>query len=137
MTDDNTLTKVLNAHKVVHMLGLSPKPQRDSHQVAKYLISNGYRVIPINPTVDEVLGEKAYPSLAEAQKAEPVRLVDVFRKPDALPAIVDALGPLPDLEAVWLQLDVRNADAETRLAVMDIDLVVDKCIKVEHRRLNA
>ncbi len=129
---DQTIARVLKEQRVVHMVGLSAKPDRDSHKVAAYLRSHGYRIIAINPTVEEVLGERAYPSLEAAQAAEPVHLVDVFRKGEALPGLVDELEALPELQAVWLQLGVRNDEAEARLAEFDVDLVVDRCIKIEH-----
>lgn len=136
MTTDADIRAAL-AHKVVHMLGLSDKPERDSFKVAKYLTEHGYRVVPIHPKVDAVLGVPAFKTLAEANAAEPVRLVDVFRGGDALPGIVDELEGLPNLEAVWLQLGVRNAEAEARLKSMDVTLVVDHCMKIEHEARNA
>lgn len=136
MTTDADIRAAL-AHKVVHMLGLSDKPERDSFKVAKYLTGQGYRVVPIHPKVEAVLGVPAFRTLAEAQAAEPVRLVDVFRGGDALPGIVDELATLPDLEVVWLQLGVRNAEAEARLAEMDLTAVIDRCMKIEHEARNA
>lgn len=123
---------ILERHKTVHMVGLSPKPERDSNKVARYLQAHGFRVIPINPTVDEVLGEKAYPDLATAAEDGRVELVDVFRRGDTLGPLVDEILELGTVEAVWLQLGVRNPVEEERIVGAGISLVSDRCMKVEH-----
>lgn len=128
----DAITTILETHDTVHMIGLSPKPDRDSHRVAVYLQNHGYKVVPINPRADEVLGEKSYPDLAAAAEAGPVRLVDVFRRGDTLGPIVDEILALGTVDTVWLQLGVHNAEQEERLVSAGISLVTDRCIKVEH-----
>lgn len=132
----DAIADILERYDTVHMLGLSSNPERDSFKVAAYLRSVGYRVIPVNPTVDEVFGERAYPDLASAAKAEPVRLVDVFRRGETLGPVVDEILGLGTVEAVWLQLGVRNPAEEERIVSAGISLVSDRCIKVEHQLRN-
>lgn len=124
---------ILTRQRTIHMVGLSPNPDRPSYEVAEYLVDHGYRVIPINPAVDEVLGEKAYPSLTAAAEAEPVRLVDIFRRGDAVAPIVEEALSLGTVQAVWLQLGVRNRSAEEAVVEAGVSLVADRCIKLEHQ----
>lgn len=130
-TSATDLRDLLRAHPVVHMVGLSPNPQRDSHRVAVALMERGFRVVPINPAVDEVLGNPAFPSLVAAEAHGPVRLVDVFRAGEALPGIADEVLSLTEVDAVWLQLGVHHPAAEDRLRAAGITVVSDRCIKVE------
>lgn len=130
-TNATDLGTLLQAHPVVHVVGLSPNPARDSHRVAVSLISRGFEVVPINPTVDEVLGRRAYPNLQAAAASGPVRLVDVFRAGEALPGLVDEVLALGSVDAVWLQLDVHHGPSEERLRAAGVTVVADRCIKVE------
>lgn len=124
--------EILTRFRVVAIVGLSDKPERDSYQVAAYLQRAGYRVIPINPNVAEVLGEPAYPSLRDVPI--PVEVVDIFRRPDAVPDIVaDAIAI--GARAVWMQDGiVHNAAAEQARAA-GLLVVMSKCLLREHRRL--
>ena len=118
------------------MVGLSPRPDRDSHRVSAYLQRAGYRILPIHPAGLSILGEPSYPSLAAVPRDLQVDLVDVFRRPDALPAVVEdaiQLGP----PALWFQFGVTHPEAEAAALAAGMDLVVDRCIMVEHRRLLA
>jgi predicted CoA-binding protein len=123
------IERILKDSKVLAVVGLSDKPERDSHRVAAYLQKRGYRVIPVNPKVKEILGERAYPSLREVP--EKIDIVDVFRKPDAVPAIVDeaiAVGA----KTVWMQEGIaHNASAEKARAA-GLRVVQSKCIMREH-----
>jgi predicted CoA-binding protein len=133
MNSTDPIRDILIHFKTIHMVGLSDNPDRPAHEVARYLKDNGYRVIPINPTVDEVLGEKAYPSLTAASEVEPVRVVDVFRRGDSIGELVDEALGLGTVEAIWLQLGVRNMAAEEAVVAAGVTLVADRCMKVEHR----
>lgn len=130
--DDRFLRELLTTSHTVAMVGLSASPERDSHRVAAYLKEHGYRVIPVNPAVGEVLGEKAYASLRDIP--ESVDIVDVFRRPEDAPAVVEeALALKP--RAVWLQLGVVSEAAAALAAAAGTPLVMDRCLKGEHVRL--
>lgn len=119
------------AAKTVAVVGLSSKPAAPSFAVAQYLQQHGYRIIPVNPNETEVLGEKAYPTLAAIP--EPVDVVDVFRRADALPSIVEeaiaAGAPL-----VWMQLGIRNDEAAVRAQAAGLSVVMDHCMEIEHHK---
>jgi predicted CoA-binding protein len=104
-------------------LGLSPRQERDSHRVAKYLQSQGYRIIPVNPNADEILGERSYPDLASIP--EPIDVVDVFRRSEA--AKVGA-------KTVWMQEGVIHEEAAARAREAGLQVVMDRCMFKEHRR---
>jgi uncharacterized protein len=126
------IKELLERARTIAVVGCSPKPDRDSHKVAAYLQVAGYRVIPVNPVADEILGEKVYPDLASIPPDVLLDIVDVFRRPEHIPAVVDAV-----LErgagALWLQLGCGHAESEQRAADAGLDVVSDKCIKIEHR----
>ena len=118
--------------RTVAVVGLSPRPERPSHRIARRLQSWGYRVIPVRPAVSEVLGEKAYPRLADVPHR--IDLVDVFRAAEQLGPIVEqcvALG----LRAIWIQEGIVNEPAAERARAAGMLVVMDRCISVEHRRL--
>jgi uncharacterized protein len=132
MTNDADMIQMLRHAKTIAVVGLSSKRLRPSNGVAAYLQQQGYRIIPVNPMESEVLGEKAYPSLAAIP--EKIDLVDVFRRPDGVPEVVDeavALG----IPYLWLQEDVIHEEAAARARAAGIKVVMDRCILVEHRRL--
>lgn len=135
---DDELRRILRETHVIAMIGASPKPDRDSHGVMRYLQQQGYRVIPVNPTAEgETLhGETVYAALADIP--DDYQMVDVFRRADAVPGIVDELLALHKRTAVrslWLQLGVVDADAASRAHDAGLDVVMDRCLKIEHRRL--
>jgi predicted CoA-binding protein len=119
----------------IAVVGVSANPERDSHDVAGYLIDAGYEVYLVNPTVDEeVLGRRVYDSVQELPEA--VDIVDVFRRSEHVPPVVDdaiAAGA----KAVWLQLDIVHEEAAERARAAGLDVVMDRCTKIEHRRLIA
>jgi predicted CoA-binding protein len=119
--------------KTIAVVGLSANPSKPSYGVSSYLQSKGYKVVPINPKLKEVLGESAYPSLAEAAKNEQIDIVDVFRSPDAVPAIVDEVLAL-GIPALWLQETVVHEEAARKARDAGVLVVMDKCILKEHRR---
>ena len=130
--EDRVLELLRNA-KTIAVVGLTDDPSKPSYGVSEYLQSKGYHVVPINPKLKEVLGERAYPSLSEAAKSEKIDVVDVFRRPDAVPAIVDEVLALK-LPALWLQETVVNEEAARKAREAGVLVVMDKCIYKEHAR---
>lgn len=126
------LEEILASDPTIAMVGLSPKPDRDSHRVAQYLLQHGYRVIPVHPKAEEILGQKVYPSLAAI--GQKIDLVDVFRKPEAVVPIAQAAVEV-GAKVLWLQLGVRNDEAAAIAAAAGLTVVQDLCIKIEHHRL--
>ncbi|HUS15771.1 MAG TPA: CoA-binding protein [Chloroflexia bacterium] len=117
------------AGHTIAVVGLSSDPASPSHAVAAYLQKQGYHIIPVNPKEEEVLGERAYPSLHDIP--ERVDVVDVFRRPDAVPGIVEE-AITAGVPVLWLQLGVVNEDAARRAAEAGITVVMDRCMKIEH-----
>ena len=132
-TDDYLRGILRNVHTIA-MVGASEHWNRPSYFVMKYLQSKGYRVIPVNPRAGapEILGEKVYPSLADIP--EPVDMVDVFRRSDEAPAIVDA-ALAKGAKVVWMQIGVRNDDAAHRAEQAGLKVVMNRCPKIEYSRL--
>ncbi len=123
--------RILQQARTIAMVGLSSNPFRPSHFAAIYMLAEGYNVIPVNPTEDEVLGRRSYPSLRDIP--EPVDIVDIFREPAAVPEIVEdaiAVGA----PVVWMQLGVINEDAARRAREAGLTVVMDACVKIEHAR---
>lgn len=130
--DADGLRALLKRAKTIAVVGLSPNPDRPSHRIGRRLKEWGYRVVPVRPALDEVLGEKAYPNLASIPFKPD--LVDVFRSPDQVDPVVDeciALG----IPALWLQEGVVNEAAARRAQAAGIEVVMDRCISVDYRRL--
>lgn len=123
---------LLKSVHTIAVVGLSDKPDRDSHRVAAYLQRHGYRIIPVNPAVAEVLGEKSYGSLRDVP--DKIDVVDVFRRADAVPAIVDdaiAIGA----RAVWMQEGIVHNASSDKARAAGLEVVMNKCILKEHGRL--
>jgi len=132
ITDDKKIKNILDTSKTIAVLGLSPKPERASHQVAGYLKAQGYRIIPIRPGEAEILGEKVYASLDDVNG--PIDIIDVFRNSDQVMAHAhEAIRLKP--KVFWMQLYIENKEAAALLTEAGIDVVVNRCIKVEHGRL--
>lgn len=129
---DDEIRKVLEDSKVIAVVGLSPKPERASHDVAKYLKEHGYKIIPVNPGQDEILGEKCYPSLSDIP--EKVDIVDIFRRPEHIPPIMDEAIKI-GAKTIWLQLGIRNDEAARKGLDAGRTVIQDKCMLQEHRRL--
>ena len=127
-----TVEEILNQGKTIAVVGLSPKPERDSHRVAKYLQAQGYRIIPVNPMADEILGEKCYQDLKSIP--EQVDVVDIFRKPEDVPPIVDQAVDI-GAAAVWMQLGISHDEAGAKARKAGLGVVMDKCMLIEHQRL--
>jgi hypothetical protein len=132
VTADEDIKPLLAAAKTIAVVGLSPKPDRDSYQVAAYLQQHGYRVIPVRPAQAEILGERAYASLDAI--AGPVDIIDVFRSSDQiLPHAREALRLKP--KVFWMQAGIENQEAAALLTAAGIDVVMNHCIKRAHARL--
>lgn len=119
--------------KTIAVIGASPDPSKASHRVAKYLKEAGYKMIPVYPKEETILGEKVYRSLAEIE--EPVDMVVVFRKPAALDAIADAVIARGDVKTYWTQLGLVNNDAAQKVKDAGINVVQNYCAMVEHKEL--
>ncbi|OEF96900.1 CoA-binding protein [Vulcanibacillus modesticaldus] len=129
---DDQIKELIQESKRIAIVGLSNKSERDSYRVAKYLLDKGFEIIPVNPTVDEVLGIKAVGSLKEIEGQ--VDMVDVFRKPDQVMPIVEeaiAIGA----KSIWFQLGVVNESAAKLASDNGLKVVMDRCVKIEHNRL--
>jgi len=126
------IEKILRESRTIAVVGLSPNPSRPSHNVARYLQAQGYRIIPVNPKVKEVLGERSYPDLTSVP--EDVDVVDIFRRPEHVPAIVEA-AIAKGVKAVWMQEGVVHKGAAARAREAGLMVVMDRCMLKEHRRL--
>ena len=126
------LTRILAQSRTIAVVGLSANWYRPSYFAAKYLQEHGYRVIPVNPNYAEVLGERCYPSVAAIP--EPVDVVDAFRKADEMPALArEAVAK--GARVLWMQLGVRNEVAARIASDAGLDVVMDRCMKIEHARI--
>jgi len=131
---NDALRALLREARTVAVVGLSPKPERPSHGVARYLQRAGYRIVPVNPGHDEILGERSYRTLADAARDHAIDIVDVFRRSEHAGAVVDeAIAIRPKL--VWLQLGVVDEAARARAEGAGISIVMDRCLAIDHRRL--
>ncbi|MEO6795803.1 MAG: CoA-binding protein [Candidatus Dormibacter sp.] len=129
---DEAVDRILRTTKVIAVVGLSPDPRRPSHGVARYLQRAGYRIIPVNPQITEVLGERAYPSLRDVP--EPIDVVDVFRRSEFVAGIVDDAVAVR-ARAIWLQDGVRDEASAARARKAGLDVVMDDCIMRRHAQL--
>ncbi|WP_170516470.1 CoA-binding protein [Ruegeria atlantica] len=133
---DKHLKEILQRTKVVAVVGVSMNPVRPSYYVARYLSLKGFTVIPVNPghAGKELFGQTVRASLSEI--SEPVDMVDIFRRSEAVPPIVDeALDAFPNLRTVWMQIGVENADAAAKAQARGVDVVMNRCPKIEYQRL--
>ncbi len=128
---EDKILELLKTAKTIAVVGLSDHPFKPSYGVSEYMQRNGYRIVPVTPMVSEVLGERSYPTLTEAARAEKIDLVDVFRRPDAVPAIVDEVLAL-GIPALWLQETVVHEEAARKARQAGVFVVMDKCILKEH-----
>jgi predicted CoA-binding protein len=132
MDDINTLRRILKESRVIAVVGLSADWYRPSYFAAKYMQEHGYRVIPVNPKYDSILGEKCYRSLRDI--GERVDLVDVFRKTeDVMPVAEEAIAI--GAKVLWQQLGVKNEAAAAKARAAGLETVLDRCVKIEHGRL--
>ncbi len=133
-TDIPTLRRLLNDSRRIAVVGISAEWHRPSYFVGKYLLEHGYTMIPVNPKYREVLGQPCYPSLTAARAAGAIDIVDCFRK-------AEDIGPLAEeaiaigAKALWMQLGVVNHAAAEKAREAGLDVVMDRCVKIEHGRL--
>jgi hypothetical protein len=132
LEDDTAIAERLRNATTIAVVGLSARPERDSHRVALYLQHHRYRIYPVNPSVASVLGEASYPDLLSI--GAPVDIVDIFRRPEFVPAIVEE-AIRAGARCVWMQFDTAHEEAAAVAAAAGLDVIVDRCIMVEHRRL--
>jgi predicted CoA-binding protein len=130
LSQSDAITDLLQRAKTIAVVGLSNRPLRPSHGVAAYLQSQGYQIIPVNPQIEESLGEKSYASLLEVP--EKIDIVNVFRRPEFVGEIVDQAIQIK-APAIWMQEDVINEGAAQKARQAGIFVVMDQCILKEHR----
>ncbi len=129
MSQPDPIAEVLQRAKTIAVVGLSANPLRPSHGVTAYMQSHGYRIIPVNPNIDECLGEKAYASLRDVP--EKIDIVNIFRRPEFVPEIVDEAIRVK-VPAIWMQEDVIHEKAAEKARQAGIFVVMDRCILKEH-----
>src|SRR5687767_1135775 len=122
-----TIKQLLEDTRTIAVVGLSDKPDRDSYQVAAYMQRNGYRIIPINPQITEVLGEKSYAGLKDVP--EPIDMVNIFRKPEAVPPIV-AEAIEAGAKSIWMQMGITHAAASEEARSAGLQVIENRCIMV-------
>jgi uncharacterized protein len=127
-----SIRELLHASRVIAVVGLSGKKRRPSYSVSEYMQGAGYRIIPVNPNEQMVLGEKAYPSLDEVP--EKVDIVNIFRRSELVPEVVDAAIRM-GAKAVWMQEGVVHQEAAAKARAAGLAVIMDRCILKEHQRL--
>ena len=132
MTDSTTLRRILTEYKRIAVVGLSANRSRPSHSVATYLLEHGFEVIPVNPAYDEVVGQTCYPDLISVPV--PVDIVNLFRRAEHVPPFVDAAIDI-GARVVWMQLGIIHEGAAEEARKAGLEVVMDRCIKIEHARL--
>jgi predicted CoA-binding protein len=134
-TEPDRVRDILASAKRIAVVGLSPRPERPSHSVSRYLQRAGYHIIPVRPDIEgSILGEPIVPDLASAARGGPIDIVDVFRRSEAIPDLVEPiLAVRPRL--VWLQVGVVHEAAARRIEAAGIPVVMDHCLAVEHHSL--
>lgn len=134
--DEGKIKSILQASKVVAVVGISDKPERDSYMVAMYLREKGYEILPVNPVIERWQGLKSYRSLLDIPGEKKVDIVDIFRKSDAvLPIVQEAIKIHP--KTVWMQEGVVNEEAASLAKKNSLLVVMDRCMMKEHARLNS
>ncbi len=132
LTNFAEIKEILAQTKTIAVVGLSPKANRPSHDVARYLKEAGFTIIPVNPGQSEILGEKCYPSLTDIP--QPVDVVDIFRRPEEVGPVVDqavAIGA----KVVWMQQGIVNEEAAAVARAAGLKVIMDRCLKVDHANL--
>jgi predicted CoA-binding protein len=132
MNDDQMMKGILLSTKTIASVGLSSNQEKESYWIVSYLKDQGYRIIPVNPTADEILGEKAYPDLKSVP--EKIDVVQVFRKPEDVPPVVDSAIKV-GAKVVWMQEGIVNEEAAQKARDAGLQVVMDACMRVTHRRL--
>ncbi|UHQ96352.1 CoA-binding protein [Natrinema halophilum] len=131
---DAEVRNILDENTVA-VVGCSSTPGKDAHKIPKYLQAQGYEIIPVNPTVDDVLGQPSYDTLSDVE--EEIDIVDVFRPSSEVSGVVDEALARDDVEVIWLQLGIHDDEAVARAEAAGLRVVQDRCMKPEHQRLIA
>jgi predicted CoA-binding protein len=130
------IEQILRTSRRIAVVGLSPRPERPSHEVARYLQRAGFTIVPVRPTGSTILGEPVRPNLPAAATDGPIDIVNVFRRSEFVPALLDdLLAVRPRL--VWMQMGVRDGATARRLEAEGIAVVMDRCLAVDHQLLGA
>ena len=132
MNTDQMMKDILLSTKTIASVGLSSNPGKESYGIVQYLKSQGYRVIPVNPTAEEILGEKSYPDLESIP--EKIDVVQVFRKPEDVPPVVESAIKV-GAKTVWMQEGIVNEEAAQKAREAGLQVVMDACMRATHRRL--
>ena len=130
--DTIEISLLLKKYRNIAIVGLSPKKNRPSNQVAVYLMEAGYNIIPVNPGQQEILGKKCYPDLESIP--EPIEIVDIFRRPEDLLPIVESAIKI-GAKVIWMQQGIVNEDAAARAKKAGLTVVMDRCLKIDHMNL--
>lgn len=139
----NRIEELLTKYKTVAIVGLSRDPSKDSHSVATYLQTQGYKIIPVNPTTKEVLGEKSYKTLLDIppQIQKTIEIVDIFRPSEDVPGIVEQVIKLKEKNdkpyVIWMQLGIINEQAAATARAAGLEVVMNRCMRQEHKKLSS
>ena len=125
--------RILERYRRLAVVGLSPRPERPSHRAMVHMRAAGYAITPVNPACDEVLGVPCVPSLEAAAERGPLEIVDIFRRPEDVPPVVDEAIRL-GARVIWMQLGIREPESAARARAAGLQVVEDRCIKMEHCR---
>jgi len=132
MNSDNVMKEILQSTRTIASVGLSSNPEKESYGIASYLQQQGYRIIPVNPTATEILGEKAYPDLPSVPKK--IDVVQIFRRPEDVPLIVDD-AIKAGVKVIWMQEGIVHEEAAQKARAAGLQVVMDACMRSTHRRL--
>jgi predicted CoA-binding protein len=134
--DSHSDSEIKNTYRMknIAVVGMSKNEEKAGHFVPKYLIEHGYNIIPVNPTITEVLGRKSYPRIADIP--EKIDIVDIFRRSEDVPAVIDdTLNKKDEIKVIWMQSGIYNENAETKAKQHGMDVIYNRCMMEEHRRL--
>ena len=129
---EDVIADILKKHETIAVVGLSANPRRPSFSVTQYMRSAGYNIIPVNPNETEVLGEKCYPRLVDVPKSHHIEIVDIFRRSEYIPAIVDSAITV-GARVIWMQQGIENQAAAAKASAAGLFVIEDACILIEYR----
>jgi uncharacterized protein len=129
---NDAIADILKNYKTIAVVGLSSNPRRPSFTVTQYMQSAGYRIIPVNPNETEVLGEKSYPRLEDIPKSQPIEIVDIFRRSENIPPVVDSAIAV-GAKVIWMQQGIENQNAAAKARAAGLFVVEDACLLIERR----
>ncbi len=132
VNDIQSLRRILKENHIIAVVGLSVRWHRPSYFAAKYMLDHGYRIIPVNPNYTEILGQKCYPTLEDVP--EKIDIVDLFQRSEMVPPLVDSAIAV-GAKVLWMQLGIEHLEAARKAQQAGMDVIMNKCIKIEHARL--